>query len=239
MHRLILGLLILIFTSNVEAQTTRNPYNLELILTLQEYQKSIEQDTGKKLIPLRSMIKDIALDIKYATASNVFYTRLYKSPIAMARYNAVKALKKVQDELKLKGVGLKIYDAYRPYQVTVKMFQLLPDTVYMGLPWKGSRHNRGTAFDLTLVDLKTGKDLKMPTPFDALVYASHPNFQGLPKDVLDNRELLKETMMKHGFVVDPVEWWHFNYSDGKQYELLDIELETLLNYYNKSRKNGK
>ncbi len=75
----------------------------------------------------------------------------------------------------------------------------------MGLPWQGSKHNRGIALDLTLIDLKTKKELKMPTPFDALVYAAHPDFKKLPVEVIKNRELLKSTMKKHGFKIDPME----------------------------------
>jgi len=125
------------------------------------------------------------------------------------------------------GYGIKIYDAYRPYQVTRRMFQMLPDTIYMGLPWKGSTHNRGIALDMTLVDLKTKRELDMPTPFDALVYASHPDFRDLPGPVLKNRQILLDVMRRHGFRVDPVEWWHFNYADGLGYELLDIPPEAI------------
>ncbi len=92
--------------------------------------------------------------------------------------------------------SLKIYDAYRPYSVTCQMFEMLPDPLYMGLPWTGSKHNRGIALDLTLIDFKTKKELKMPTPFDALVYAVHPEFMKLPEEVIKNRELLK-TVMKN------------------------------------------
>ncbi len=106
--------------------------------------------------------------------------------------------------------SLKIYDAYRPYSVTCQMFEMLPDPLFMGLPWTGSKHNRGIAIDLTIIDLKTKNELKMPTPFDALVYAVHPEFMKLPEEVIKNRELLKTIMKKHGFKVDPMEWWHVN-----------------------------
>ncbi len=75
---------------------------------------------------------------------------------------------------------------------------------------------------MTLEDLQTGQELDMPTPFDALVYASHPTFKGLPDPVLKTRQLLIGVMGWHGFSVDPVEWWHFNYANGRNYELLDV-----------------
>jgi D-alanyl-D-alanine dipeptidase len=107
------------------------------------------------------------------------------------------------------------------------MFNLLPDTLYMGLPWYGSKHNRGIALDLTLIDRVTKKELKMPTPYDALVYPAHPEFMNLSNEVIANRELLKAIMKKHGFKVDPMEWWHFNFISATDFELLDIPFENL------------
>jgi D-alanyl-D-alanine dipeptidase len=129
----------------------------------------------------------------------------------------------VQKELNALGLGLKIYDAYRPYSVTCRMFEMIPDTMYMGLPWKGSKHNRGVAVDLTLVDLKTKKELTMPTPFDALVYASHPDYMALPEPVIRNRQILRSAMEKQGFKVDPVEWWHYNFTSSLSFDILDLD----------------
>jgi D-alanyl-D-alanine dipeptidase len=75
---------------------------------------------------------------------------------------------------------------------------------------------------MTLEDLQTGQELDMPTPFDALVYASHPTFKGLPDPVLKTRQLLIGVMGWHGFSVDPVEWWHFNRAKGRHHELFDL-----------------
>ncbi len=95
---------------------------------------------------------------------------------------------------------------------------------------------------MTLEDLQTGQELDMPTPFDALVYASHPGFMGLPEPVLRNRHILFDVMRRNGFSVDPVEWWHFNYAEGLKYELLDIppdEIEQMLKKHKrKSRSLG-
>ena len=179
------------------------------------------------MVRIKDYVPNIALDIKYATTQNVFYTQLYNKPAAWVRLPVAKALAAVQKDLNAQGYSLKIYDAYRPYSVTCQMFEILPDTLYMGLPWQGSKHNRGIALDLTLIDLKTKKELKMPTPFDALVYAAHPEFMHLPEEVIKNRELLKTVMKKHGFKVDPMEWWHFNYVSDTVFELLDIPFEKL------------
>lgn len=204
-----------------------NKYNLSVISDPKVLKETIQKDPNKALVRIKDYVPNIALDIKYATTQNVFYTQLYKKTAALVRLPVAKALAAVQKDLNTQGYGLKIYDAYRPYSVTCQMFEMLPDTLYMGLPWTGSKHNRGIALDLTVIELKTKKEIKMPTPFDALVYASHPEFKKLPEEVIKNRELLKTVMKKHGFKVDPMEWWHFNYVSDTIFELLDIPFEKL------------
>lgn len=233
-------LLILLFAGNANAQSS-NPYGLPLQQSVEDYRKSVALDCNKRMVLIADFVPDVILDIKYAGKENVFYTQLYPRPIALTRLPAAKALANAQKEFNEKGVGLKIYDGYRPYAVTSQMYDMLPDTVYMGLPWQGSKHNRGIALDLTLVDLKTGSELKMPTPFDALVYAAHPEFKKLPEEVIRNRELLKSVMKKHGFSVDPVEWWHYNYVDtSRTFELMDIPIDKMelevLNFKSQKKK---
>lgn len=223
--KVLVQLSLFIGLSSANAQQIVNKYGLTIINTIAEYNKTIEVDGQKKLVKIKDFAPTIALDIKYATSQNVFYTQLYKTPSALVRLPVAKALAKVQEDLNKQGLSLKIYDAYRPYSVTCQMYEMLPDTIYMGLPWQGSKHNRGIALDLTIIDLKTRQELPMPTPFDALVYASHPEFMKLPANVIQNRELLKSVMKKHGFKVDPVEWWHYNYVSTTTFELLDIPFE--------------
>ncbi len=206
---------------------TPNKYGLSIISDPKILSETVQQDPKKALVRIKDFVPNIALDIKYASTQNVFYTKLYQKPTELVRLPVAKALAEVQKELNAQGYGLKIYDAYRPYSVTCQMFEILPDTLYMGLPWTGSKHNRGIALDLTLIDLKTKKELKMPTPFDALVYASHPEFMKLSEEIIENRELLKSTMVKQGFKVDPVEWWHYNFVSDTVFELLDIPFERL------------
>lgn len=220
---LIISTLLVLSIHSIKAQNTKK---LLVIYTKEAYLKSVKEDSNKALVLLKKYVPSIKMDIKYATSQNIFYQKLYPKAVAYVRLPVAKALAKVQEELKLKGLSLKIYDAYRPYSVTVQMFEMLPDTLYMGLPWTGSKHNRGIALDLTLVNLKTGKELKMPTPFDALVYASHPEFPLVSDEAKQNRELLKDVMKKYGFVVDPMEWWHFNYKSNTNYEILDLPFKT-------------
>ena len=215
-----------LFLNIIGAINAQSTNKLLIITTKEAYLKTVQEDGDKALVLIKKYVPSIKLDIKYATSQNIFYQKLYPKAVAYVRLPVAKALAKVQEELKSKGLSLKIYDAYRPYSVTVQMFEMLPDTLYMGLPWTGSKHNKGIALDLTLVSLKTGKELKMPTPFDALVYASHPEFPLVSDEVNQNRELLKDVMKRHGFVVDPMEWWHFNYKSSTNFEILDLPFKT-------------
>src|SRR5690606_11590550 len=116
-----------------------------------------------------------------------------------------------QAELKPLGYGLKIYDGYRPYDVTVAFYEAFRDTVFVASPYTGSRHNRGCAVDLTLIDLKTGKELEMPTPYDSFTKEAHAEYRDIPATAFKNRELLQRVMLKHGFRIYPDEWWHFDF----------------------------
>lgn len=218
----------ILLQANAQSTTiTRNTYGLVIISSIDSLQMTIQADSNKSFVCIKDYVPGVVLDIKYATTQNVFYEKLYDKPHGYTRLLVAKALADAQQEFKQHGVGVKIYDAYRPYSVTCRMWERLPDSIYMGKPWKGSKHNRGIALDLTLIDLKTRKELAMPTPYDALVYASHPDFMGLPDSVIKNRKLLIDIMSKHGFAVDPLEWWHFNYVQGLSYELLDIHQDVI------------
>lgn len=105
-----------------------------------------------------------------------------------------------------------------------RMWEIMPDERYVANPSKGSRHNRGCAVDLTLID-SLGNELDMGTSYDDFTEKSHIDYQDLPPKVLQNRKLLRETMMKFGFVPMRTEWWHFDYKDWKKYPILDIDIE--------------
>jgi D-alanyl-D-alanine dipeptidase len=152
---------------------------------------------------------------------------MYKQARAFARLPVVLALKDVEDELKTQGLGLKIYDAYRPYAVTAHFYEVTPDTNFVADPHFGSKHNRGCAIDLSLINLKTGKELDMPTGFDSFSKQAAANYPDLPQTETANRELLKSVMQKHGFHVISTEWWHYDYNGWQNYELLDVPFEDL------------
>lgn len=204
-----------------------NKYGLTVISDEADYKKSIFGNADKELVDLEKFIPDIRLDIHYATANNFAKQAVYEQARAFARLPVALALANVQAELSKSGLGLKIFDGYRPYSVTVKFFQLASDKNFVANPRNGSRHNRGCAIDLTLIDLKTGKELKMPTPYDSFEAAASPAFNKLPAEVIKNRDLLIRVMQRHGFRVLDNEWWHFDFRGWKNFELMDIPFEAL------------
>jgi D-alanyl-D-alanine dipeptidase len=186
-----------------------------------------EEDSSRLLIDLEKYIPGIKLDVRYATKNNFFGQAVYKIEKAFLRLPAAKALKKVQQDLNKKGLGLKIFDAYRPYSVTVKFYEKYPDTNFVASVWKGSLHNRGCAVDLTVIDLKSGEEIEMPTEYDDFTKRAGINYSNLPEKQIKNRSLLLAVMVQNGFIPQKSEWWHYNFTGWENYELMDIPFEVL------------
>lgn len=214
-----------LFSLNAVAQN--NPYGLDIIDTRQGYKAVIAADSNNRLVEIKKYIPNIQLDIRYATANNFTHQAVYNQARAFARLPVVRALQKIQAELNKQGLGLKIFDAYRPYAITVKFYEIANDKDFVANPKNGSRHNRGCAVDLSLIDLKTGRELEMPTPYDSFALEASPNFAGLSPAVQKNRDLLRMTMERHGFTVINNEWWHYDFNDWKKYQLMDIPFKQL------------
>jgi D-alanyl-D-alanine dipeptidase len=212
------GILLLLNTV-VFAQDKRDSLHVR---STSQYLQQIKNDPDKVLVEIVKYVPAIKLDLRYATTNNFMQQRMYTQARAFARLPVVKALKQVEEELAAKGLGLKIFDAYRPYTVTVKFYEKASDKNFVADPKKGSKHNRGCAIDLTLIDLKTGKELAMPTGFDSFSKLAAADYPNLPANVLQNRLLLKTVMERHGFRVLSNEWWHFDFIGWQNYELLDV-----------------
>lgn len=222
-----LNLCFILFGCTNESKTEKlNPYNLDITQSKDAYDREVRQNPDWKLEDL-SKIRGIYLDIRYATINNFTGKVIYLSPRAFARMPVFDALQKVQDSLSHFMIGLKIYDAYRPYAASLKFFEVYPDTNFVANPRNGSRHNRGCAVDLTLVELSTGKELPMPTEYDNFTEKAHPDYKDLPDTVLTNRKLLFGIMEHFGFSYYPTEWWHFDYKGWEKYKLLDLTFEEL------------
>lgn len=226
MHRYLIVLLFTITVNNVQAQHYKYLDSTKISGTAR-YKRQVKANPDKQLVEIKQYIPSIVLDIRYATPNNFMHRRMYQKAKAYARLPVVKALQEVETDLKTRGLGLKIYDAYRPYTVTVQFYEMTTDTNFVANPRHGSKHNRGCAIDLSVINLKTGKELDMPTGFDSFSKKASANYPTLTKLQLDNRELLKTVMQAHGFTVLPTEWWHYDFNGWREYELLDVPFSAL------------
>jgi D-alanyl-D-alanine dipeptidase len=214
-------------TPHNEESLKKNPYDLEITSTIEQYHSSVKEDSSMLLVNLEEYIPGIILDIRYATTNNFTGEQIYTSPEAWLRKEAADSLKKVQEELNKEGLGIKVFDAYRPYEATLYFYEVYEDTTFVAAPWKGSIHNRGGAVDLTLINIETGEELEMPTPFDEFSERASHHYTELPQNVLDNRQKLLKVMKDHGFTMYEYEWWHYNIKGRDKYGLLDISFEEL------------
>lgn len=225
---LIFTSLFLVFTAPTLAQDSiRNPYKLKIISNVNDYRSSVNKNPNNELVDLARFIPDIQLEIRYATTNNFTHQVIYAQPRAYLRLPAAQALSRVQEMLRGYGYGLKVFDAYRPYEATLKFWEVVKDTLYVAAPQKGSRHNRGCAVDVTIVDLSTGKEVEMPTDYDDFSLKAGTDYIPKSYEALKNRQMLIDAMYLEGFQVLPSEWWHYDYKGWDKYELMDIRFEEL------------
>ncbi len=185
---------------------------------------SLSAQRPDDLVNIKELDSTIMVDLKYATADNFLQDTLYSANICLLRRAVAERLVKVHRQLQAEGLGLKIWDGYRPLSVQKKMWQKLPDPRYVADPSRGSNHNRGAAVDVTLVD-RHGNELEMPTKFDDFSPAAGSDYPHVSEIARKNRALLHRSMRAQGFRPTSSEWWHFNAHDCKKYPILDVPLE--------------
>jgi zinc D-Ala-D-Ala dipeptidase len=181
------------------------------------------------LVELVKLDPTIKLDVRYATANNFLGTPVYTQARAFLQRPAAEALLRAAGELKTRGYGLIIFDGYRPWYVTKIFWDATPadKKIFVANPAEGSKHNRGCAVDLSLYDLATGKEVKMPSGYDEMTDRAYSNYAGGTAEERAHRTVLRDAMEKQGFEVNPTEWWHFDYKDWKQYPILNVKFEDL------------
>ncbi len=186
-------------------------------------------ETGKiasDLVAVRTVDPSLKLDIRYATEDNFLGVAVYNAPVAMLQRPAAEALKRVNVALRAYGYGLLIHDAYRPWYVTKVFWDATPlkDRLFVANPAEGSRHNRGGAVDLSLVDLSTGLPVEMPGDYDETSDRSAATYVGGSARQRWHRDLLRRAMEAEGFAVYSLEWWHFDYKDWPSYPIGNFDL---------------
>ena len=193
-----------------------------------DFEKAAKNDASGFVL-LSDYVPSIVQEIRYYSTYNFIGERIdgYEQPCAIITKEAARALKAVSNEMNVKGYRLKIFDAYRP-ATAVKHFVLwgiedldqrmkpffypnLEKTALFELGYIASQssHSRGSTVDLTLLDMQTGKEVDMGSPFDYFSEESHPDYKGVTEEQFENRMLLQNVMIKHGFEPIDCEWWHF------------------------------
>jgi zinc D-Ala-D-Ala dipeptidase len=177
-----------------------------------------------ELVELVRLEPSITLDIRYATDRNLAGRAVYTEARAFLQRPAADALVAAHRELARSGYGLLIHDGYRPWRVTKLFWDVTPPAQreFVADPKSGSKHNRGCAVDLTMYDLANGQPVLMPSGYDEMTKRAYPDYRGGPPEARARRDLLRQVMERHGFTVEPNEWWHFNYKDWPEYPILDI-----------------
>ena len=199
---------------------------------MKNYKSDITLDPSGFVL-LADYVPGIIQEIRYHSTYNFIGDRIdgYEEPCALITKEAARALKAVSNELIVQGLRIKVFDAYRPV-CAVKHFILwsiedqdlrmkpffYPELNKQELFEKGyiakqSSHSRGSTVDLTLLDMSTGKELDMGSPFDLFSPASHPEYKGITEEQYNNRMILRNVMLRHGFEPIDCEWWHFTLAD--------------------------
>ena len=197
-----------------------------------DFKKEAEHNTSAFVL-LSDYVPGIVQEIRYFSTYNFVGDRIdgYEEPCALLTKEAARALKAVANEANVMGYRLKIFDAYRPAKA-VKHFVLwgiedldqrmkpyfYPDLKKQELFENGyiaaqSSHSRGSTVDLTLLDMQSGKELDMGSPFDYFSELSHPDCKAVTPEQYANRQALQKLMVRHGFAPIDCEWWHFTLKD--------------------------
>lgn len=184
-----------------------------------------EPPTADPLVEVAAADPRIRVLAVYATPDNFVGETLYPEPRLFLRRSAMERLSRVQDDLETRGMGLLVFDGYRPWSVTRRMWDVIGDPDYVADPSKGSRHNRGMAVDVTLVDA-AGRRLPMPTDFDAFVPEARADAEVL-EPMRSNRRTLIDAMAAQGFRVLSSEWWHYDCEGWEERALLDVPIDRI------------
>ena len=191
------------------------------------YEEGIFRDS--ELVELITLDSTFKLDIRYATVDNFVGRPVYEQARAFLQRPAALALVEASKELRAQGYGMIIFDGYRPWSVTKAFWDFTPkeEKHFVADPKKGSRHNRGCAIDLSLYYLESGEAVEMPSEYDEMNESAYVDYDGVTEKQKKYRELLIESMEKHGFKVYKYEWWHFDYKDWEQYRIQNIQFSDI------------
>ena len=191
-------------------------------------------DNGRQnFVYVHDLIPDVVLDVRYFSDDNFVGARVdgYREPVVLISKTAGQALSNVQASLREQGLGLKIFDGYRPQKAVdhfvrwaadpadtltkTKYYPALPKNQLFDLGYISAKsgHTRGSTLDLTIVNLESGEELDMGSGWDFFGDISHHDSPLVDAHATANRDLLRDLMIKHGFRPARTEWWHYSLVD--------------------------
>jgi D-alanyl-D-alanine dipeptidase len=176
------------------------------------------------LVDVRRAVPGVVVYLPYATRDNITGRAVYPSHTALLRSGTAAKLARAQADLAAAGLGLKVWDAYRPLSVQWALWAAHPRPGFVAHPRAGSNHNRGAAVDVTLIDLQSGRELPMPTPFDEFTPRARRSDPLMKHEARRNLAVLEAAMKAAGFAPYAAEWWHYDDPDWPRYGLLDTPL---------------
>lgn len=181
------------------------------------------------LVEVIDLDPSLRTDVRYATPNNFTGRAVYSQPRVFLQRPAAEAVVAAHRALAEHGYGLLLFDGYRPWRVTKLFWDVTPREKrdFVANPARGSKHNRGCAVDLTLFDRTTGREVAMPSAYDDFSEKAAPDYAGGTAEERSARDLLRRTMERHGFSVEPNEWWHYNCPGWQEWPLLDVPFEDL------------
>ena len=228
-----------LYTRNNIEPGDGNTFKVTLDKTIEEYtQAALEASPPvqegefreQDLVDVTTVLEHVKLDIRYATKNNFLDVPTYSQAKSFFQRPALMALNRANKRFNEMGFGLLIHDTYRPWYVT-KIFWDATEGAerdFVANPESGSKHNMGSAVDLTLYDLKTGDVIKMVGTYDEMSDRSYPEYMGGTSLERWHRDLLRTVIEAEGFKVVSNEWWHFDHEDWRNYPILNQTFEELL-----------
>lgn len=195
-------------------------------MNISNYEKKVKQ-LSSDLVDIRKLSQEFEIDLKYASEENFMGRKIYPVPLCAMQRNTALKLIKANKELLLKGLRIKIWDAYRPFSVQKLMWNVMPLHNFVADPNKGgSIHNCGFAVDVTLVDME-GRELEMPSGFDDFSERASRLSSTMTEAARRNLAILTDTMIRNGFKTIDSEWWHYYDGDFKERIPLDVSFEEI------------
>ncbi|MBT6037158.1 MAG: M15 family metallopeptidase [Kordiimonadaceae bacterium] len=182
------------------------------------------------LVDVTTVLDNVKLDIRYATTNNFLNVPTYSQAKSFFQRPALMALNEANKKLNALGFGILIHDTYRPWYVTKVFWDATEgfEREFVANPSSGSKHNMGSAVDMTLYDLKTGDVIKMVGTYDEMSDRSYPDYMGGTALERWHRDLMRTYVEAEGFTVVSNEWWHYDHEDWRKYPILNQTFEELL-----------